>query len=174
MWWWRDVAFFNGLMYILSTGCQWRAIPKDLPPRFLDRPLYDYFDLWEAGTARSTAFTTRFMRSVAKLRLAQGKPDPRAIIDSQSIKSAEKRACDLDPTGYLMQARRSRSKEAGTSSSIPQGLLMHAIVHSADIQDRDGGALLMAKNLFGASSDLPESKGFMPTAAIRGRSSRAR
>jgi transposase len=33
----------NGLMYILSTGCQWRAIPKDLPPR---SSLYDYFDLW--------------------------------------------------------------------------------------------------------------------------------
>ena len=25
----------NGLMYVLSTGCQWRAIPKDLPPRRL-------------------------------------------------------------------------------------------------------------------------------------------
>jgi transposase len=37
----REVA--NGLMYILSTGCQWRAIPKDLPPR---STLYDYFDLW--------------------------------------------------------------------------------------------------------------------------------
>ncbi|MGH6799325.1 MAG: transposase, partial [Roseiarcus sp.] len=24
----REVV--NGLMYILSTGCQWRAIPKDL------------------------------------------------------------------------------------------------------------------------------------------------
>jgi len=23
----------NGVMYILSTGCQWRSIPKDLPPR---------------------------------------------------------------------------------------------------------------------------------------------
>ena len=23
----------NGIMYILSTGCQWRALPKDLPPR---------------------------------------------------------------------------------------------------------------------------------------------
>jgi len=23
----------NGLLYVLSTGCQWRAIPKDLPPR---------------------------------------------------------------------------------------------------------------------------------------------
>lgn len=33
----------NGLMHILSTGCQWRAIPKDLPPR---STLYDYFDLW--------------------------------------------------------------------------------------------------------------------------------
>ena len=26
----REVV--NGLMYILSTGCQWRSIPKDLPP----------------------------------------------------------------------------------------------------------------------------------------------
>ena len=23
----------NGLLYVLSTGCQWRAVPKDLPPR---------------------------------------------------------------------------------------------------------------------------------------------
>ncbi len=37
----REVV--NGLMYVLSTGCQWRAIPKDLPPR---STLYDYFDLW--------------------------------------------------------------------------------------------------------------------------------
>ena len=37
----REVV--NGLMYILSTGCQWRAVPKDLPPR---STLYDYFDLW--------------------------------------------------------------------------------------------------------------------------------
>lgn len=33
----------KGLMYVLSTGCQWRAIPKDLPAR---STLYDYFDLW--------------------------------------------------------------------------------------------------------------------------------
>ena len=30
-------------MYVLSTGCQWRAIPKDLPPK---STVYDYFDLW--------------------------------------------------------------------------------------------------------------------------------
>jgi transposase len=33
----------NGIMYILSTGCQWRAIPKALPPR---STLFDYLDLW--------------------------------------------------------------------------------------------------------------------------------
>ena len=27
----REVV--NGLLYVLGTGCQWRAIPKDLPPR---------------------------------------------------------------------------------------------------------------------------------------------
>jgi len=36
----REVV--NGLMYVLSTGCQWRAIPKDLPPK---NTVYDYFDL---------------------------------------------------------------------------------------------------------------------------------
>jgi transposase/DNA-binding phage protein len=37
----REVV--NGLMYILSTGCQWRAIPKDLAAR---STLYGYFDRW--------------------------------------------------------------------------------------------------------------------------------
>ena len=26
-------AVVQGLLYILSSGCQWRAIPRDLPPR---------------------------------------------------------------------------------------------------------------------------------------------
>ena len=29
----------NGLMYVLSTGCQWRAMPKDLPARSTREPL---------------------------------------------------------------------------------------------------------------------------------------
>ena len=31
------------VMYILSTGCQWRALPKDLPPR---STVHDYLGLW--------------------------------------------------------------------------------------------------------------------------------
>ncbi len=37
----REVV--NGVMYILSTGCQWRSLPNDLPPR---STVHDYFSLW--------------------------------------------------------------------------------------------------------------------------------
>jgi transposase len=37
----REVV--NGIMYVLSTGCQWRYVPKDLPAK---STLVDYFDLW--------------------------------------------------------------------------------------------------------------------------------
>src|ERR1700716_4666375 len=28
----------NGIMYVLSTGCQWRGIPKEPPPRTTGHP----------------------------------------------------------------------------------------------------------------------------------------
>ena len=37
----REVV--NAVMYVLSTGCQWRALPKDLPPR---STVHGYLDLW--------------------------------------------------------------------------------------------------------------------------------
>ena len=46
----REVV--NGLMYVLSTGCQWRAIPKDLPPR---STVHDYFESVDwSGTWRAS------------------------------------------------------------------------------------------------------------------------
>ena len=40
----------NGIFYILATGCQWRALPKDLPPK---STVYDYLTLWTwDGTLR--------------------------------------------------------------------------------------------------------------------------
>ena len=38
----REVV--NAIMYLLSTGCQWRYIPKDLPPR---STVHDYFVCWD-------------------------------------------------------------------------------------------------------------------------------
>jgi transposase len=44
----------NGLLYVLSTGCQWRAIPKELPPR---STIFDYFARWEAGVSSQGSLT---------------------------------------------------------------------------------------------------------------------
>src|ERR1700724_1299489 len=33
----------NGIFYVLWTGCQWQALPKDLPPKSM---VHDYLDLW--------------------------------------------------------------------------------------------------------------------------------
>ena len=37
----REVV--EGMLYIFETGCQWRHLPKDFPPRSTVR---EYFDLW--------------------------------------------------------------------------------------------------------------------------------
>ena len=34
----------NAILYVLGTGCQWRALPKDLPPK---STVHNYFTLWE-------------------------------------------------------------------------------------------------------------------------------
>jgi transposase len=118
----REVV--NGLMYILSTGCQWRAIPKDLPPK---SSVHDYFDLWTYDGTLERIHDALYQQCRER---AQRQANPTAaIIDSQSVKSAEKGGRALIRTGTV-------------------GLLLHAIVHPADIQDRDGGVLVMT-TLFG-------------------------
>ena len=103
----REVV--NGLMYILSTGCQWRAIPKDLPPR---STLYDYFDLWSWD---GTLDRIHHALYVACREKAEREASPTAaIIDSQSVKSAEKGGLTIRMA--TMQARRSKAK-SGTFSS---------------------------------------------------------
>ena len=134
-------AVVNGLMYILSTGCQWRALPKDLPPR---STVYDYFDLWSWDGTLDRIHDALYLR--CRQAASREASPTAAIIDSQSVKSAEKGAC-IDPPGYDA-GKKIKGKKRHVLVDI-QGLLMHAIVHAADVQDRDGGALLMA-SLFGA------------------------
>src|SRR6266545_2547388 len=55
----------NGVMYVLSTGCQWRAIPKDLPPR---STVFHYFDLWSwDGTLDRIHHGPHFGGALAKI-----------------------------------------------------------------------------------------------------------
>ena len=105
----REVV--NGLMYVLSTGCQWRAIPKDLPPR---STVHGYFDLWGWDGTLDRIHHALYVKCREKAG-REGSPTA-AIIDSQSVKGAEKGGA-ASTRMATMQARKSRAKSA-TSSSI--------------------------------------------------------
>jgi len=79
----REVV--NGVMYVLSTGCQWRYIPKDLPPR---STVNEYFCNWSYdGTLKNI----HDMLYVKCRERAEREASPTAcIVDSQSVKSAQK------------------------------------------------------------------------------------
>ena len=75
----------NGLLYVLSTGCQWAAMPKDLPPK---STVYDYFDLWSWDGTLERIHDALY---VACREQGGREASPTvAIIDSQSVKGAEK------------------------------------------------------------------------------------
>ena len=100
----REVV--NGLMYILSTGCQWAALPKDLPPR---STVNDYFRLWDYDGTLDRIHHALYVKC---RELAGREASPTAaIIDSQSVKSAEKGGFASIPRA-TMPAKRSRARSA--------------------------------------------------------------
>lgn len=101
----------NALLYVLSTGCQWRAIPKDLPPR---STVYDYFDLWDYDGTLSRIHEALYV--ACREKEGRAASPTAAIIDSQSVKGAEKGA----RRSTLAATTRERKSEARsvTFSSI--------------------------------------------------------
>jgi transposase len=96
----------NGIMYVLSTGCQWRAVPKDLPPR---STLFGYLDLW---SWEGTLDRIHHALYVECREQDEREASPTAaIIDSQSVKSAEKGG-PASTRMAMMRARRSRARSA--------------------------------------------------------------
>jgi len=76
-------AVMNGVMYILSTGCQWRYLPKDFPPR---STVHNYFVWWHCDGTLDRIHHALYAECREK---ADREASPTAcIIDSQSVKSA--------------------------------------------------------------------------------------
>ncbi len=104
----REVV--NGLMFVLGTGCQWASIPKDLPPR---STVNSYFKRWEHDRTLDRLHHALY---VACREQAGREASPTAgIIDSQSVKSAEKGGSRTRRA--MTPGRRSKARSA-TSSSI--------------------------------------------------------
>ena len=102
----REVA--NAILYLLGTGCQWRALPKDFPPR---TTVFEYLDLWEWDGTLARLHHALF---VAMREQAGKEASPTAaIIDSQSVKGAEKGGLASTPAATT---RERKSKEKSDTS----------------------------------------------------------
>jgi transposase len=101
----------NAIFYVLLTGCQWRALPKDLPPK---GTAHYYFGLWDWDGTLERIHETLYVAT--RERAGREASPTAAIIDSQSAKAAQKGA-PRSTRRALMRARKSRAASA-TSSSI--------------------------------------------------------
>src|ERR1700756_1920225 len=115
----------NAIFYVLSTGCQWQGLPKDLPPKTTAQ---FYFMRWEwEGTLERIHHALYVETREHEGREASPTV---AIIDSQSAKAAQKGARHSTRRA-LMQARRSRAAR-GHILVDTLGLLLSVVVHPAN------------------------------------------
>jgi transposase len=121
----------DAIFHLLRTGCPWRLLPKEFPPK---STVFGYFRrLWEDGTWP----TLHALLVMAAREQAGREASPTAgIVDSQSVRTTESGG----PKGYDAGKKVDGRKRHILVDTL--GLLLVLVVHTADVQDRDGLALV--------------------------------
>jgi len=128
-------AVLNAILYVVWTGCQWRALPRDFPKW---QSVYTNFRRWKlSGVWQSIHDKLR-----ERVRKAVGKkPTPTAaIVDSQTAKTS---ALGGDERGYDAGKKIKGRKRHIAVDTL--GMVLCVVVHAASIQDQDGAKLLLHK-----------------------------
>jgi transposase len=129
---WPLRRIVEAILYLLRGGLPWRMLPPCFPPASTVRR---WFYLWRDNGLWLTLNHTLLMAS----REAQGhEASPSAgVIDSQSVKTTEAGG----PRGYDAGKKIKGRKRHILTDTL--GHLVHAVIHAADIQDRDGAPLVL-------------------------------
>jgi putative transposase len=125
-------AVLDGVFYVVRTGCQWRCLPREYPPW---PTVYWWFTRWRRdGTWERLNAALR-----ERVRRALGRdPQPSAgIVDSQSVKTSGVGGV----RGFDGAKRVNGRKRHLLVDTL--GLVLKAVVHPADVQDRAGVPLLL-------------------------------
>lgn len=124
----------DGVLYVLRTGAQWRELPHEWPPW---STVYGQF--WRWCRRQVWPPINAILREELRRELGR-EPQPSAgSIDSQSVKTTEAGG----PRGYDAGKKLNGRKRHVAVDTL--GLLLHVVVHAANVQDRDGARLLLTR-----------------------------
>src|ERR1700760_4393394 len=128
----RDVL--DAILYILRSGCQWRYLPGDLPPR---STVWRYFDQWRRDGTLDLIHDA--FRRGARTQEKPNHPRTSAGVDSQSV----------DATSGGEQRGRDNAKNVnGRKRHIvvdSMGLLLAVLVTAASVDDAAAAPAVFAR-----------------------------
>lgn len=123
---------FNGIFYLVKTGCQWRMLPKDYPKWEL---VYYYFRKWSFYEEFDLLLSR--LRESVRVKRKQNKEPSLGIMDSQSVKWGNNKALnDMDGNKKVKGIKRHVVVDKN-------GFLIAVMVTVANIHDSKAAYLLM-------------------------------